>query len=117
MTYRALTIALSILAASAPWASAHAAALTCTQTAPCSLAELLVPGNSLLMTNLVYAANGQFLEKMQLSNFQAPIGDFGGASIAVWGETSSAVWQLVMEPNRLLTPHTHISCFSGESRF
>jgi hypothetical protein len=85
----------------AQFRSVHALPLSCTQSTPCTLAELLVPGNYFEITHLVASPTmGTRYETMRLSNFDAPVGDFGGGSILVWGAATGLDWQLVMEPNQ-----------------
>ncbi|EXI72139.1 MAG TPA: PEP-CTERM sorting domain-containing protein [Candidatus Accumulibacter phosphatis] len=71
----------------------HAAELTCTQAAPCTVAELLIPGNYFVASRPL-GVNHK--ETMKFHNFEALVGDFGGAGISAWGTTGT----LVLEPRQ-----------------
>jgi len=66
----------------------HAAELTCTQAAPCTVAELLIPGNYFVASRPLGVSH---TETMKFYNFEALVGDFGGVDISAWGTTGKLV--------------------------
>ncbi|WP_417069699.1 hypothetical protein [Niveibacterium terrae] len=91
--------ALVLLAGICILQTAQASRLTCTASAPCSLAEALIPGNYIEVRQLVYASPaGPVYETMQFSNFSDSLGNFGGESVAVWAAAAGLDWKLVFQP-------------------
>lgn len=91
--------ALVLLAGVSVLPTAQASRLNCTESEPCSLAELLIPGNYIEVRQRVYdSPAGPIDETMKFLNFNEAHGNFGGDSVLVWAAANGLDWRLVFQP-------------------
>ena len=91
--------ALVFLAGVSALPTAQASRLSCTVSEPCSLAELMIPGNYIEVRQRVYdSPAGPIDETMKFSNFNDAQGNFGGDSVLVWAAATGLDWRLVFQP-------------------